>query len=253
MSEPSLLEIHQRKSGKMSDKWEAYFPVYERLLAPMRAERVTMLEIGVQNGGSLDVWGEYFPNAEHIVGCDINPRCDDLWYDDRRINVVVGNACMAETRDRITAYAPAFDIVIDDGSHVSSDIVQAFLIYFPLLKPGGVFVVEDTHAVYRAVPGGGVLSQTSAQQFFKGIAELTNLEHWKDQLHPQTLLSTFFPKPGSFPGWLLEGQVLGVEFLNSMVVIRKSTRPALLGQRIIVGDEATVFPGLLAHKTRGSA
>jgi predicted O-methyltransferase YrrM len=248
MRHSTLLEIHQRKTGKVSDKWEAYFPVYERLLAPIRSERLSLLEIGVQNGGSLDVWAEYLRNAEHIIGCDINPRCDDLWYDDRRINVVVGNACTAETRDRILAHAPAFDVIIDDGSHVSADIVRTFLVYFPLLKPGGVFVVEDMHAVYRAVVGGGVLSQTSAQQFFKGIAELTNLEHWKDQVHPQALLATFFPTPGSLPAWLVEGQVLGVEFLNSMVVIRKSTGPALLGRRLVGGDEAAVFPGVLAHK-----
>ncbi len=248
----TLLELHKGKSGKVSDKWEAYFSVYERLFAPLRPEPLALLEIGVQNGGSLDVWAEYFPKATHILGCDIDEKCDELWYEDTRINIVVGNACAPQTRDRLLAYTPSFDVVIDDGSHVSADIVNAFLVYFPVLRPGGLFIVEDTHAVYRQVPGGGVLSQTSAQEFFKRIAELTNLEHWQGELHPQTLLSTFLPSRKVFPAWLLEGHILGVEFLNSMIVVRKSMKPALLGQRIVVGDEASVFPGVLAHKLKTS-
>lgn len=248
----SLLDLHQGKSGKASDKWQAYFPVYERLFTPLRNERLALLEIGVQNGGSLDVWAKYFESATHILGCDVDKKCDELWYEDKRINVVVGNACVPQTRERLLTYAPSFDIIIDDGSHVSADIVSAFLLYFPTLKPGGLFVVEDMHAIYRQVPGGGVLSQTSAQEFFKRIAELTNLEHWRTELHPQTLLSTFLPSRKVFPPWLLEGQILSVEFLNSMVVVRKSTLPAVLGERIVVGEEASVFPGVLAHKHQSS-
>ena len=246
----TLLELHKGKTGKVSDKWEAYFPVYERLFSPVRQDRLALLEIGVQNGGSLDVWAAYFPNASHILGCDVDQKCDELWYEDKRVNVVVGNACALETRERLLAYTPSLDIVIDDGSHLSPDIISAFLLYFPVLRPGGLFIVEDTHAVYRQVPGGGVLSQTSAQEFFKRIAELTNLEHWQGELHPQTLLSTFLPSRKSFPAWLMEGHIFGVEFLNSMVIVRKSTRPALLGQRIVVGEEATVAPGIIAHKAR---
>jgi hypothetical protein len=148
------------------------------------------------------------------------------------------------------AYTPSFDVVIDDGSHVSADIVNAFLLYFPVFRPGGLFIVEDTHAVYRQVPGGGVLSQTSAQEFFKRTAELTNLEHWQGELHPQTLLSTFLPSRKSFPAWLMEGHILSVEFLNSMVIVRKSTRPAVLGKRIVVGEEAAIAPGVIAHKLK---
>jgi hypothetical protein len=142
----------------------------------------------------------------------------------------------------------SFDVVIDDGSHLSCDIVSAFLSYFPLLKPGGVYVVEDTHALYRLVPGGGVLSETSAHKFFKLCAELINFEHWQGQLSAETLMSTFIPRREEFPFWLKQGAIESVEFLNSMVSIRRALRGAVLGHRIVAGAEAHVHPAVLRHK-----
>jgi 23S rRNA U2552 (ribose-2'-O)-methylase RlmE/FtsJ len=246
----TLLDIHMGLSEKVSDKWESYFPVYERLFEPLRERDLNMLEIGVQNGGSLDTWSQYFANAKHIVGCDIDPKCDDLWYADARVNVVVGNACTPEVKSRVLAHAPEFDIVIDDGSHTTPDIIAAFLLYFPVVRPGGLFVVEDTHAIYRQ-GAGGVLSQKSAQAFFKSVAELTNLEHWQSELHPQTLMSTFFPSRQSFPAWLFEEQVSSVEFANSLIVIRKGHVPSRLGKRLVTGRDAVVATSPLRFRAPG--
>ena len=102
----------------------------------MRDSPVRLLEIGVQNGGSLDIWSQFFPNAEAIVGCDINPDCERLTYDDPRISVIVGDANDPQTQQRILQLSGQFDIVVDDGSHQSSDIVKTFALYFPLLAGG---------------------------------------------------------------------------------------------------------------------
>jgi glycosyltransferase involved in cell wall biosynthesis len=250
---PTLLDLHVGKVGKVSDKWEAYFHAYERLFSPLRDQTVTLLEIGVQNGGSLEVWSQYFANATRIIGCDVDPKCANLQYVDPRIEVVVGDATAKSTRMQVMEICDSFDIVIDDGSHLSSDIVSAFLSYFPLLKPGGLYVVEDTHALYRPVPGGGVLSGTSAQQFFKQCAELINLEHWKDQLPVETLMATFVPRREYFPGWLAESCIESIEFRNSMITIRKSEAKAVLGRRLVGGYEADVNPKALRHKERSDS
>jgi hypothetical protein len=245
---PTLLDLHIGKAGKVSDKWEAYFHAYERLFSPLRDQAVTLLEIGVQNGGSLEVWSQYFANATRVIGCDVDPKCANLQYVDPRIEVVVGDATAKRTRMQVMEICDSFDIVIDDGSHLSSDIVSAFLSYFPLLKPGGLYVVEDTHALYRPVPGGGVLSGTSAQQFFKQCAELINLEHWIDQLPVETLMATFIPRREDFPSWLAQGGIESIEFRNSMVSVRKAERRTALGRRMIAGSEALVHPAVLRHK-----
>lgn len=241
---PSLLDIHTRRTGKVSDKWSAYFPVYERVLGPLRDKPLSMLEIGVQNGGSLEVWSEFFPEATVIVGCDVDERCRQLRYDDERIRLVIGDVTSDGTREQILAHSPAFDVVIDDGSHISNDMLHSFLTFFPRIKPGGLFIVEDTHTLYWSSFGGGILTRTSAQEFFKLLADLVNLEHWGSELHPETLFGTFF-QPLQFPPFLKEGWVEGVEFSNSMIVVRKAPGPngSKLGARMISGDVALVDEG----------
>jgi hypothetical protein len=40
------------------------------------------------------------------------------------------------------------DIVLDDGSHVAEHQKASFETLFPLLKEGGLYVIEDTHTSY---------------------------------------------------------------------------------------------------------
>ncbi|MDQ6685395.1 MAG: class I SAM-dependent methyltransferase [Pseudomonadota bacterium] len=242
-----LLEIHAGKHGKVSDKWAAYFPVYERALGSRRQQEVALLEIGVQNGGSLEVWAAYFEHARVVVGCDIDPRCSSLSYDDSRIHVVVGDATTQSTEQRILSLAPAFDLIIDDGSHVSDDVLRAFLIYFEHVKPGGLYIVEDTHTLFWEAYGGGVLKRNSAHDFFKLLADLVNLEHWSKELSVGTLFAPFI-LPSAFPKFLEEGWIESVEFSNSMIVVRKSDAcgGSRLGARLVCGDVAAVDPRPLA-------
>src|SRR4051812_35132651 len=120
MGSESLFDLFNSHSGKVSDKWELYLREYDRLFLDFRDKTFRLLEIGVQNGGSLEIWAKYFPNAAAIVGCDIDPLVGALTYDDPRISVVVGDAAQDATVATIVAHAPQFDIIIDDGSHRSS-------------------------------------------------------------------------------------------------------------------------------------
>ena len=137
----SLQELYKQHKGKVSDKWSLYLEEHDRILSPYRVKPIQLLEIGIQNGGSLEIWAKYFPRAENIIGCDINQACKNLRYDDRRITVIVGNANTDETEKCILQHAKSFDLIIDDGSHQSNDIIQSFVRYFPLLKEDGVYVV----------------------------------------------------------------------------------------------------------------
>lgn len=243
---PPLRAIHTAQNGKVSDKWDSYFDVYDRELAYLRDSSISLLEIGVQNGGSLEVWTKYFKRANIIIGCDINPLCAQLAYEDPRVKVIAGDANQADTREKITQHTDKFDVIIDDGSHLSNDIIESFKNYFPLIKPGGVYIVEDLHAVYRPVPGGGVLSRISAMEFFKVCAELPNTEHWQQSISPAIMFSTFFPTVP--PSFCTDQSIESVCFYTSMVVIRKSKSKAELGQRMVTGEDARVFPGVLRHK-----
>jgi len=59
-----LLALYQAHQGKVSDKWGSYLQSYNDLFASYSNQPVRILEIGIQNGGSLEIWAKYFPNAE---------------------------------------------------------------------------------------------------------------------------------------------------------------------------------------------
>lgn len=249
MNQTSIEEIHRRKDGKVSDKWASYLPFYDELFSVYRNQPIDLLEIGVQNGGSLETWSTYFIGARALIGCDINPLCGELKYSDSRVSVVVGDANQQETLNRIRSICERFDIVIDDGSHHSNDILNSFLIYFQLLKPGGLYVIEDTHTLYMTNFGGGILNEFSAYSFFKKMVDIVNLQFWEKDINPKVYFRTFFP-PEGIPDFISEGWVESVEFRNSLIVVRKSLIATndKLGKRIVSGREASVNPAPLGFK-----
>lgn len=134
--------------GKIADKWTGLLPVYDLLFSRFQDSRLALLEIGVKNGGSLEVHENFFRNACAIVGVDVDRRCGDLTFSSHRIHVILGDAGCADTYDRVAAHSDRFGIVLDDGSHKSSDIVTTFARYFPILAPGGIYVAEDLCCSY---------------------------------------------------------------------------------------------------------
>lgn len=240
MSKLSFKEIHNKKTGKASDKWESYLDYYEELFKNLRNNDIRLLEIGIQNGGSLDTYLEYFKKAKILIGCDINPNCSLLTYEDKKVHVVVGDANDEATYQKILGINNEFDIIIDDGSHVSIDILNSFLSYFQHLKPGGIYVIEDTHTLYSKNFGGGVLNEFSVYNFFKKLVDVVNYEWWGNQINLDEYLSTFFLR--GVPAFITEGTIDSVEFRNSIITIRKSQTPGhqKLGQRLIRGSEYVV-------------
>ncbi len=114
MTADTLRAYYSRHAGKVSDKWQLYLDIYQAVLADYRDKPVSVLEVGIQNGGSLEIWSRYFRNAIKLVGCDINPDCARLRYDDPRIAVVVADANTDDAERRIAAEAEVFDIIIEE-------------------------------------------------------------------------------------------------------------------------------------------
>ena len=124
-----------------------YTKWYEAMWGAQRLQPVTFLEIGVQTGASIRMWEDFFPNGK-IVGMDIDARCKAL--ESNRVSIVIGSQDDPAIRDQLAAAHPnGFDIIIDDGSHVSEHMEKSFDLYFPILKPGGAYVIEDLHCSYN--------------------------------------------------------------------------------------------------------
>ncbi len=228
--------------GKVSDKWSSYLDEYQRLFRELKDRPVSLLEIGVQNGGSLEIWAKYFSNARVLTGCDINENCRKLTFDDHRIAVFVGDANSDAIQTAIVGRSADFDIIIDDGSHRSGDIVKSFARYFPLLNRGGIFLAEDLHCSYWRDFEGGLFDPLSSISFFKDLSDIVNHEHWGIPEARKALLEPYAVAYGvAFPEQDL-AEIHSVEFLNSICVVRKKTgeQPGL-GVRCRAGVSAEVF------------
>ncbi len=242
MNNPTLVELHKRRTGKVSDKWELYLSVYENLFERYRLQNGSLLEIGVQNGGSIETWCEYFKSFEVIVGCDIDPKCNLLSYNDPRVNIVIGNVTEPSVIQRINLLRNKWTLIIDDGSHLPFDVIKAFLLLFPSLEPGGTYVIEDTHVFYGGVPGGGVLNPGSIQDVFKRLTDCINRQFWDHEVDWRLLFHGLFPQKSSVPQVLSGSWIRSVSFFNSMIVIEKERVEAVnkLGARLRTGTQMLV-------------
>lgn len=243
MKKNFLLEMYNEHSGKVSDKWAIYLNAYDRIFSKYRKKKVRVLEVGIQNGGSLEIWSRYFARGDIFIGCDINENCRDLEYEDVRIHVVVGDANAKITHQAITALSERFDIIIDDGSHKSSEIIKTFCLYFENISDDGVYIIEDLHCSYWKNFEGGLYHPYSSISFFKNLVDIVNHEHWGVEKSRKSIIQDFARKYKIDIDEHELASIHSIEFINSTCIIHKaSPERNTLGKRIVVGDTATVAP-----------
>jgi cephalosporin hydroxylase len=118
---------------------DAYAEIFSRF---NREAELNILELGVQRGGSLFAWREYFPNAK-IIGVDISDSRLDRYKTDESITFI-----KKDLRDAIEDLRDIkFDIIIDDSDHFEGTVAWIVKHYFELLKQHGVMVIEDLQVV----------------------------------------------------------------------------------------------------------
>jgi cephalosporin hydroxylase len=156
-------------------KWTHYFPVYEDLFKRYQNRTCTILEIGCDKGGSLQLWKRYLGPYAQIVGVDINPECKNS--EEEQIQIEIGSQSDPEVLELIIQrYAP-FDIIIDDGSHKMSDIATTFRHLFQHVSLDGLYIVEDLHTAYWPSFEGGLGQENSFIEFSKKVIDAIHVEY----------------------------------------------------------------------------
>lgn len=141
--------------GTTTGAAHGYSLIYDTVLGPMRRyPRVDLLELGLAIGGpelggnadrltsgspSVDLWLNYFDNA-HVVGFDISDF-SEIRHD--RFQFIRGDGGRQEDLDQVAALNRQFDVIIDDASHASYHQQLGLAALFKLLKPGGLYIIED--------------------------------------------------------------------------------------------------------------
>ena len=130
-----------RDYGSGERKIDSYYRHYDTHFEARKNDEMNVLEIGIQHGGSLRMWTKYFANGK-VTGVDNDPHCKDL--DVNGATVVIGD----QSNPEFLAQFVGFDIIIDDGGHTMEQQQVSFKTLFPLLKQGGIYVIEDLHTSY---------------------------------------------------------------------------------------------------------
>ncbi len=124
-----------------------------------------ILELGVWGGGSLVFWFEHF-RPVRLVGIDNKPEVKSEYFQrylaTRGVSDRIKTYWETDQADagRLRAVVAAdfdgpLDLVIDDASHLYDLTRTSFEVLFPLLRPGGLYIIEDwSWACFQGLPPG---------------------------------------------------------------------------------------------------
>ena len=196
------------------DKWGRHFytPHYETHFRRLQNKKINVLEIGIggyddpnRGGASLRMWKKFFRKG-NIYGIDIH---DKSLLDEKRIKTFKGSQVDLEFLNVVKAEIAEIDIIVDDGSHVNDHIIKTFNHLFPLLKKGGIYVVEDLQCSYWPWYGGNsefINDPNTAVNYFSSLAHGLNFkEYLKKGYEP-----TYFDR-----------HIISIHFYHNMVFIYK--------------------------------
>lgn len=165
----TLDQIAQHYRTDKSSLGHNYTPYYEMFFEPIRDSCFKLLEIGIDEGSSLLMWAEYFPNAE-IHGIDIRNGYEYLEKTNNRIKTfTLDQSSEADLTLFGIQNENEYSIIICDGSHMSSDDILTFETLFLYLKPGGYWCNEDLLCDYDSRWNTG---QSSLERYKKAISEV---------------------------------------------------------------------------------
>lgn len=201
------------------EKWDSYICAthYAEHFHKLRHKKIKILEIGVggyanphSGGASLRMWKRYFPKSM-IYSIDIYEKST---LQEKRIKIFQGSQADGAFLKNIGSQIGPLDIIIDDGSHINSQVITSFKILFPFLKNNGVYVVEDTQTSYWPKSGkqeyGGdsvnLNNPNTTMNFFKSLSDGLN--------HAE------FLKPGYAPTYF-DKNIISLCFYHNLVFIYK--------------------------------
>lgn len=174
---PNLDKIGLKYGTDKASNGHDYLKVYEQIM-PVYAP-VQLLEIGWFDGASMKTWREYLHPESVIVGVDIDDK-DPI----EGVQFHQVNATTPRLLEEVGHYGK-FDFIIDDGSHLSPDVVQTLLLLWPDVVPGGYYIVEDLHVSYHpdwkgwdpTRPTRGRINGQPSMEFLKTLVDSVHYQH----------------------------------------------------------------------------
>lgn len=136
------------KLGTDKAEYHQFTEVYDDYFGKImqKIEQPRVLEVGILDGSSLKMYDEFFRGKAKIIGVDVAEKSNLFPYSDA-ILTVRGDILNPDTVDKLRKAnaGKLFDIIIDDGGHMMEQQQKTLVNLWPLLKEGGLFIIEDLH------------------------------------------------------------------------------------------------------------
>lgn len=162
---PGGTDKEQLASEEQGPEHHSYGAVYQAIIKHLAKPSAIkqVLEIGIQRGGSLLLWQQMCPKAM-VVGLDIEAKISSNiseLLDSERVKTLWTNAYSDDGIKKIqNVTSQKFCLIIDDGPHDKRSQESFLTLYLPLLRSGGVAVIEDIQTektmkeLFEQVPSG---------------------------------------------------------------------------------------------------
>ena len=182
-----LEEFFKQHNGRLVDKWHHYFPIYDRHFSRFRGQEVNIVEFGVSQGGSLQMWRDYFGPQATIWGIDINPNCKQ--FEEPGTQIIIGDQEDRTFLRNLAKTLPPIDILIDDGGHTMRQQINTFEELFGSIQDNGVYLIEDLHTSYWKEWGGGYKKSGTFIEYSKNFIDQLNA--WHSRQHKRFKVTEF--------------------------------------------------------------
>lgn len=205
----TLNEIFNSHEGRRIDKWIHYLEIYTKHFEAYRGRKFTFVEIGISQGGSLQMWRKYFGPQARIIGIDIDERCRVM--EEEGFEVFIGSQEDPKFWQTFLAEIGEIDILLDDGGHRMQQQIVTFNQIYPSVKLGGIYLCEDVHTSYWIKYGGGVRRNGTFIELTKNLID--QLQGYHSQQASRLSTTTFTKTTKS------------IHIYDSVIVIEKGDHP----------------------------
>jgi len=203
MTDGHLWHVFTTHCGRPVNKWKHYIPIYERHFSKFVNQSINVLEIGIGEGGSLQMWKAFFGPHARIVGVDVIE--DKKEFEEDQIEIRIGDQSDEAFLQSLIGEFGGFDVIIDDGSHQQAHIRKTFEVLYSALSRNGVYLIEDLHTAYWDKFGGGCCREGTFIEFAK-----SKIDEMHADYDPKNLKSTRFTRT-----------TVGIHFYDSVCVFER--------------------------------
>jgi len=134
--------------NKMTDKntTHSYLDVYQDIIGHRKETAKNIIEIGIDKGGSIKLWHDYFTNAT-IHAVDVM-NSEYIWEEITDKDRIIIHSSF-DAYDKILFEKTfidnniKFDIIIDDGAHTLDSVKKIVQLYTRLMTDDGILIIED--------------------------------------------------------------------------------------------------------------